>query len=247
MKKTFLKNLPFLLAGVCLLFLPASFAFAADTGNGFVALAPIPGVTDASASNFGAFFNSLFRLLIVGAGILAVIRIGWAGIVYMTTESTHGKGEAKEKIEDAVIGLLLALGTFLILSIINPNLTLIGGISTIRVAGDNFPQQVNFSRPATQADLQTLSDLTGNVTSGGASTGTAGYQKLACVAQGNPSGFQITNEANQIPAPPKGGCPDGGVFRKQKIMSSDPKYNEHVLYGCVTPELLSTFKGCASN
>lgn len=88
--------------------------------NGFVPLTNIPGVTD--TTNIGDFFNAAFRLGLIVATILAVVMISLGGIEYMTTESITGKSGAKDRIQDAVIGLLIALLIWIILNTINPNL-----------------------------------------------------------------------------------------------------------------------------
>lgn len=83
-------------------------------------LAPLPGF--AGNPNLGQWFESLFTLLIVIAGILALIMIVVGGITYVTSESFGGKGKGKEYIINAIIGLVLALGAWVILNTINPNL-----------------------------------------------------------------------------------------------------------------------------
>ncbi|MEK7186779.1 MAG: hypothetical protein AAB690_00430, partial [Patescibacteria group bacterium] len=64
----------------------------------------------------------IVRLAIAVAAVLAVVRIIFAGIKYMSTEAFQSKGEAKTDIQNAVWGLLLAIGAYLILNTINPNL-----------------------------------------------------------------------------------------------------------------------------
>lgn len=83
-------------------------------------LAPLPGFT--GNPNLGQWFESLFTLLIVIAGILALIMIVVGGITYVTSESFGGKGKGKDYIINAIIGLVLALGAWVILNTINPNL-----------------------------------------------------------------------------------------------------------------------------
>jgi hypothetical protein len=88
--------------------------------QGFVPLSAIPGVTD--TTNLGDYLNAAFQLGLVIATVLAVVMISLGGIEYMTTESITGKSGAKDRIENALIGLLLALLIWIILSTINPNL-----------------------------------------------------------------------------------------------------------------------------
>jgi hypothetical protein len=57
------------------------------------------------------------------AGGLAVVRIIIGGFQYITAEAFTGKSNAKDTIQSALLGFLLAAGSFLILNTINPDLT----------------------------------------------------------------------------------------------------------------------------
>lgn len=83
-------------------------------------LAPILGVT--SISTFGEYLQLLFRGTIGIAGVLAVVMLVTCGIKLMTSEAISSKGEAKECITNAILGLLLAISSWLILNTINPTL-----------------------------------------------------------------------------------------------------------------------------
>ena len=88
-------------------------------------LAGIPGVTTGTQPSFAAYVNALYSLAITGAAMFAVIKIVLAGVKYMTSSLVSGKEDAKGDILGALLGLLIILGTFLILNTINPNLTII--------------------------------------------------------------------------------------------------------------------------
>ncbi|MBI2086781.1 MAG: hypothetical protein HYT69_01255 [Candidatus Zambryskibacteria bacterium] len=68
------------------------------------------------------YIPGLFRLIIGIAGVLAVVRIIFGGIKYMSTDAFSGKNEAKGVIENALWGLLLAMAAWLIVYTINPGL-----------------------------------------------------------------------------------------------------------------------------
>jgi hypothetical protein len=68
------------------------------------------------------FFNTAFKAAIVVGAMLAVLRLGYAGFVYMTSDLPGMKGNAKEIIGQAVLGLLLLLSVWLILNQINPQI-----------------------------------------------------------------------------------------------------------------------------
>ena len=73
-------------------------------------------------TSLAGFLNGLFTAAISVGAILAVLRIAYAGYEYMTSDAWGNKARAKEIIGDVVLGLLLLLGTYLILDQINPNL-----------------------------------------------------------------------------------------------------------------------------
>jgi hypothetical protein len=88
-------------------------------------LAPIPltgsGAVDTKAST-ATYIPGLFRLMIALATGLAVIRLIYAGIIYMSTDAINGKEDAKGIIETTLWGLLLAIGAWVIINTINPKL-----------------------------------------------------------------------------------------------------------------------------
>ncbi len=92
--------------------------------DGYTLLEPLPGVpvNEAGEADPGQYISGLFTLIIGIAGVLAVFMIIFGGIQYMSTDAFSGKSEAKATIENAIWGLLLALGAWMILNTINPNL-----------------------------------------------------------------------------------------------------------------------------
>lgn len=94
--------------------------------SSFVPLAPIPGLTDATAlsvaksATLAAFFNNLYKFCIGLAAALAVIMIIWGGLEISTQDSISKQGAGREKIQNAIFGLILVLSPVLVFSIINP-------------------------------------------------------------------------------------------------------------------------------
>ncbi len=83
-------------------------------------------------NDLGAFFNSAFKFAIVAGAILAVLRLGLAGISYMMTDLPGVKISAKDKISGAITGLLLLLAIWLILNQINPDLLNLDALRSVR-------------------------------------------------------------------------------------------------------------------
>ena len=99
----------------------------ADTGSGFVPLAPIPGLNDSigstvSSANLATFLNQLYIYLIGASAILAVIMIIWGGLQISTQDSVSKQGEGRQRIQQALFGLVLVLSPVLIFTIINPKI-----------------------------------------------------------------------------------------------------------------------------
>ncbi len=90
----------------------------------YVPLVTLPGASEAGKplTDTGQYIKGAFNLAIGIAAVLAIIMIVLGGIQYMGTESIGGKGAGLKKIKDAVLGLLLALGSYILLLTINPSL-----------------------------------------------------------------------------------------------------------------------------
>lgn len=83
------------------------------------------------------YLNNLYKFGIAISAILAFVMISYASFIIMVSGAGNaGKiGDAKTKITDAIIGLILALGSYLLLFIINPDLV-DGTISSIPNIGE---------------------------------------------------------------------------------------------------------------
>jgi len=91
----------------------------------YTPLAPLPGFTSidvTDVSSLSIYLNTMIALFIGISAVLAVIMIVLGGIQYATSELISSKEAGKERIRNALFGLLLALGSWLILNTINPDL-----------------------------------------------------------------------------------------------------------------------------
>jgi hypothetical protein len=117
----YMKRFSLLLAVAFFLF-AAPHAFA-DTAQQFVPLTSLPGVSGlAQNTGFAPFFNSLYKICIGVAATIAVLQIMRAGIMYMGGDSVTETKQARELIQNAVLGLVLVLSPYIIFSIINPKI-----------------------------------------------------------------------------------------------------------------------------
>ncbi len=69
-----------------------------------------------------SYAGFLLETLIIVAVLLAIIFITIGGVLYITTDTIEGKEKGKETVTRAILGLLLALISWLILYTINPEL-----------------------------------------------------------------------------------------------------------------------------
>ncbi|MDP3874995.1 MAG: pilin [bacterium] len=116
------KTIPLLFIVYCLLFIGIPTFAQTD----YKLLAPIPlsgvGAAPTETTVAGPYIKGIFTLIIAIAGGLAVVKIIFGGIQYMSTDAFEGKSEAKTTIQNAIWGLLLVIGAWLILYTINPKL-----------------------------------------------------------------------------------------------------------------------------
>ena len=95
-------------------------------------LAPIPGLSSSTDNSidvkedFGGYVTRMIRIIIGLMAVIAVIMVIFGGIQYMISESGGEKGAGKERIMNAIWGLVLALSSYMILNTINPDLVNIG-------------------------------------------------------------------------------------------------------------------------
>lgn len=83
-----------------------------------------------SSGSLSDFLNRLFIASISIGAILAVIKIMWGGYTYMASNLWTRKEDARNTLQNAVIGLLILLSAYLILYQINPcilNLDILNG------------------------------------------------------------------------------------------------------------------------
>lgn len=71
---------------------------------------------------FDAYIKIIINLIYGLIALIAVFQIVYYGITYMLTATPFMKTTSKERVQNAVMGIVIALGSFLILSTINPAL-----------------------------------------------------------------------------------------------------------------------------
>ena len=148
-----------------------------------------------------SYLQGVFQTAIGITGVLAVIMIVICGISLMGTGSVAGKSEAKQCIWNAVFGILLAIGSWLLLNTINPLL-----LKNDAQLGVSQPAVVAAPPPATGAPIPNIpgwyfryKDMNGNT----ANSPRTNYAD-ACLAMQKiekAKGTTITDECFEISKP----------------------------------------------
>lgn len=134
-----------------------------DNSN-YCMLAPLPGLGDGSGNldvtkGFGDYLLTIIQIVMGVIGVLCVLMIIIGGIEYMSTVSVGEKEGAKNRITSALLGLLLALSSYVILRTLNPKLVDIGVTipnAQLELEGDEGPEE----SPVTPTDLPSVSGIT---------------------------------------------------------------------------------------
>lgn len=146
----------------------------------YTPLAPLPGLTKpidtADPNALGIYLNAIIKLAIGLSAVLAVLMIIMGGLEYITSELPGAKGEGKQRITNAVIGLLVALGAWLLLFTINPKLldTNLSSLTPTTIDYVGSPESNTPFNPASKGSLQSLGIIC---------NGSGGKSALASVAQ----------------------------------------------------------------
>jgi hypothetical protein len=142
-------------------------------------LAPLPGLNsyDVKKGNVGEYLNILFKIGIGIAGVLAVVMLVLGGIQYMSSDSISEKGTGRERMTNAIIGLILALGSIVILKTLNTNLAIIKlNIDEVQIDVEN----ADTNDPVGPLDTQAKADL---AALGIDCPGTGGVDAVSTIAQ----------------------------------------------------------------
>lgn len=110
----------------CMYFIAASILFFSSTvahAADFTPLVGIPGITDLKSASLPQYINAVYMVLIAVGGLIAVMRIAWAGVKYSLSDIVTNKDSAKRDIQGVLVGLAILLIPYIVLNTINPDLT----------------------------------------------------------------------------------------------------------------------------
>ncbi len=112
-----------LIVVLMVIFMPAH-PISAQENLEYAVLAPLPGVAEnaGDTTTLEKYVPAIFKLAIGLSAVAAVVMIVIGGFQYMTSDAIQGKSAGKERIKNAIYGLILVIAAWLILNEINPNL-----------------------------------------------------------------------------------------------------------------------------
>jgi hypothetical protein len=172
----------------------------------------LPGTnSNSSSSSPGAFVANFYQFALMIGGVLAFGVIVYGGVKYMASAGNpSGQSDAKEWIESALLGLLLLVGAYFVLNVVNPQLRTLSLPSNL--------QTVNITQTGTGG-----AGVCSNITcqSGFLPTPVGATNNLTCVCQ-NANGGQSCGGANV------GTCPSGETCAASNTGvggSSNPNYS----------------------
>ncbi len=132
------KKIYILLTLALFAFLPSARIHAQNATREYTTLVPLPHTTDCvnvESSSFGSgedkksckttlakYLPAVFNLSIGVAAVLAFLVISYGGFTYMTTDAVFKKEEGRKHIENALYGLGLVIGAYILLYTINPQI-----------------------------------------------------------------------------------------------------------------------------
>ncbi len=159
------KNIVIFIATIIFVFL-LGVGFA--NAQNYVPLVPLPGIEKDVGISLENYLGAMFKIGIGLAGVFAVLMIIIGGIEFIGgASSPSARTEAKGRITNAILGLILALGSWLILNTVNPALlqtkleiekvTVTGSSPTGFVATLNLAQYCVLSAPSQQTCFENLS------------------------------------------------------------------------------------------
>lgn len=139
------------------------------TAQVYQPLEPIPGAED--AARLPDYISGIYKFALWAVGIAAMFMITIGGGMYLTSAgNTSAMGNAKQVIEDAIIGLILALVAWFLLYVINPDI-LDGDLSIFESVGTITPSTVTSSSSSAPIETSGTTKTPLNST-GGTCTGT---------------------------------------------------------------------------
>lgn len=158
----------------------------------------------------GEYFSAIYGYLVSIAGIVAGIIIVIAGFQWLIAAGNAAKiSEAKKRIANAVVGLILALGSYTVLFLVNPDLVTFKALRLAVVQREELPQPetatmaIGSRPPGTSDDYTQVPIITLGVNGAGQVTTKSNLEALKTVGaiMYNNYGLQLLVASGARPMP----------------------------------------------
>jgi len=196
------------------IFVPIHSVRAEDTGTSleYTVLAPLPGTADCVGieckTTLQKYLPGIFKLAVAISAIFAVLMIVIGGFQYISTDAIQKKSEGKERIKNAIFGLILVISSWLILNTINPDLlNLRLNIKSVSTSPTTNGEQSGTLLEVTQSAVDSLKEACPNcvsitsTTGGQHSVNSAHYKGLAVDIASNTNLTQYLTGSVSNPQP----------------------------------------------
>jgi D-alanyl-D-alanine dipeptidase len=123
---------------------------------------PLEAAGSFESSFLSDYITAMYKYLISISTIIAIVMVMIGGLQYVLAGGHGDVGKAKERIKNAVIGLVLLLSVYLILYLVNPQLTLLKSIKLETIQEVKIAQNDGYDPNAPDIcgkNIQTCKDL----------------------------------------------------------------------------------------
>lgn len=149
----------FLLA-IAFLVSPLGVGRALGQSSSYIPIEDVPGFEGETGTDFLTYLNNLFVALVWIGGISAMFMIMLGGFWYVTSAGNTARiAKAKDIMGDAIVGLILVIGSWLILYTIDPNLTKLHFQSIDWTKNTSSSPSSNSATPAVPSDGSVPQDI----------------------------------------------------------------------------------------
>lgn len=103
-----------------------------EAAGQYVPIVGIPGLTNQNTASLPDYINRIYFFTITIGALYGVVKIAFAGVKYSMSDIITSKESAKEDIKGVLLGLAILLIPFIVLKTINPELTRLDVLGSVK-------------------------------------------------------------------------------------------------------------------
>jgi len=129
----------------------------AEAAGQYAPIVGIPGLTNQNTASLPDYLNRVYFFTITIGALYGVVKIAFAGVKYSMSDVITDKGSAIKDIQGVLLGLAILLIPFIVLKTINPELTRLDVLSSVKNKINLISGSTRQSTPTYQeGDLNTV-------------------------------------------------------------------------------------------